>query len=352
LRKRLASFPSSIAWLYLNGGHLLLIQFPRKYLRTGSATLTIVLATLIGTCSTAHDASNARGSIGQVNVINQSYPTSCAEEDNIDLEFVSKNIVKFSVRATHPSYIEYISLEQSKPDFHGCPISDRGSVDSGVPQKITLYRTPEIWLVGYRFLKFWRSNAVPVIVGDRREVGLQLIQMWIKYKDRAEEILAFYPPDGYWRLRPLPYGEMRRTAYGSSLLIGPVERDARRPYVAIKQVLYDPPGQSFRLDFDGGGSATLKLLNIDQQECAISVAFTGLLPKDRPFAAIRSMFVDEGHSDAARIAWEADRPAEPVLSFQNRNVSSLWVGRSIQSKHNNTAPDLLISNFVLKSAER
>ena len=45
--------------------------------------------------------------------------------------------------------------------------------------------------------------------------------------------MVLYPPDGYWRARPLPFEDMRWTAYGSSFLVGPVETQ-ERPIVAFE----------------------------------------------------------------------------------------------------------------------
>lgn len=325
-----------------------LIQFPPARLRFATPWLPLATAVFAGICSSPCDS--RAGAIGQVEVVNLSHPTACAEEDNVDLEFMSSAIVGFTVRATQPSYIANISSELSKPDFRNCPTG--GGAPSAAPQKVMLYQSPAVQLVGYRFAHFWRSNAVPVSVGERREVGLQLLQLWVKYNETREEILAFYPPDGYWRLRPLPYSATRRASYGSSIVIGPVERAARRPYVAIKRVVFDPRDRSFRLDFDGGGSARLKLLGIDRQECALSVVFAGPFPRGRPFAAVRSMFVDERHADAARIAWQPDDATQGILSFKTRRVSRMWIGRTAESMHNNTAPDLSIGNFVLGNASR
>ena len=293
---------------------------------------------------------DASGMNGQVRVINRSHPSPCAEEDNVDLEFENPHIVGFRVRASYPAYINNLSSAQLTPDFHGCAFDygrEPGSPQPQLPHEITFYESPEIWLVGVEVPNFWRPNQVPVVVGDRRAYA-PLVQVWVKSKSGGEQIMAFYPPDGYWRLRPLPYGKMRLTGYGSSILVGPVERVDERPYVAIKQVVFDPPSRSFRLDFAAGGSATLKLLDMDDRECTISVSFTGPLPKDRPFAAVRSMFRNETDADVARIAWAKDRPAELVTSFPGGTVSSLWLGRLLQSRHNNTAPDHLFSDFVLR----
>lgn len=324
-------------------------------MRIGCVGLAILAAAVIGIHVHAHVAGedvagDARGATGQVNVVNRSHFSPCVEEDNVDLEFESRNIAGFTVRASFPSYMEKISSEQLAPNFHGCSFdysSKHGGPKPKLPQEITFYKSPEIWLVGVEVPDFWRPNQVPVVVGNRRAYA-PLVQVWVLSNGRGEQVMAFYPPDGYWRFRPLPYGKMRLTAYGSSILFGPVERGAERPYVAIKQVAFDPPSRSFRLDFDAGGSATLKLLAVDDHQCTISVSFAGPMPTDRPFAAVRSMFMDEGYADIARIAGAKDQPAELVSSFQGGKVSRLWMGRSVESRHNNTAPDHVFSDFILK----
>jgi hypothetical protein len=320
-------------------------------IRIGCAGLTILAAAFVGIHFHAPVASEERSATGEVNVINRSHPTACAEEDNVDLELVSKTITGFTVRVSHPSYIQNITSQRSRSDFHNCSFGNgtsAGNAENRAPQKIIFYQSPEIRLVGLKFASFWRRPVVPVIVDGHRELGAQLIQLWVRSGDSEEEVLAFYPPDGYWRFRPLPYGKLRLTAYGSSVLFGPVERGGGRPYVGIKQVVFDPPSRSFRLDFDAGGSATVKLLAIDDHACTISVSFAGPLPRDLPFAAVRSMFMDEGHADVARIAWAKDQPAELVSAFHGGMVSRLWMGRLVESRHNNTAPDHLFSDFILR----
>ena len=118
--------------------------------------------------------------------------------------------------------------------------------------------TPDFWLTGYTFpaKAFWRAPTVPVRVGDRVENGFHLVQLWMNYRQRAEEIMAFYPPDGYWRARPLPFEEMRWTAYGSSFLIGPVEVQ-QRPIVDLEEIAFEPETRTFVLKFKRGGTARI-----------------------------------------------------------------------------------------------
>ena len=322
----------------------------RGDLRLGRTTFLLIAALFAAFYLHSSAVCHASEATGLVKVINKSHRTGCVEEDNVDLEFESRNIAGFTIRASYPSYMGNISTEKLKPNFHGCPFDfsrGPGSPKRALPQEITFYKSPRIWLVGVEDPNFWRPNQVPVIVGGRREYA-PLVQVWISSKGKGEQIMAFYPADGYWRLRPLPYGKMRLTSYGSSVLVGPVENDAGRPYVAIKEIRFDPPTRSFRLDFVDGGWARLTLRKVDAHECTLAVAFAGALPTGRPFAAVRSMFVDENYADVARIVWKKDQPAEPVLAFKSRRVSSLWMGRTTESMHNNTAPDHLFSDFFFK----
>ena len=88
---------------------------------------------------------------------------------------------------------------------------------------------------------------VPVRVGDRVESGVQLLQLWVRAHDRAEEVLVLYPQDGYWRARPLPPENLKWSAYGSSFMIGPIEFE-QRPLVTIREIVFEPGTKTFRLD--------------------------------------------------------------------------------------------------------
>src|SRR5205807_6645024 len=125
-------------------------------------------------------------------------------------------------------------------------------------RRITIFETEDWQLIGHKLPNFWRNNAVAVRVGDRVEAGIHLLQLWTRFQERAEEVLVLYPPDGYWRARPLPPAHLRWSAYGSSFLIGP-EEISGRPLVDIKDIAFDPATRAFRLAFARGGGATLRL---------------------------------------------------------------------------------------------
>ena len=193
----------------------------------------------------------------QVRVENKSVPELCAEKDNIEIDFISSRIRGLQVQAVHPSYINTIVSDRWAPDWSSCDLSPDPKAFSQARRR-TFWESPEFWLTGYTFPSFWRPNDVPVRVGDRVERGFHLVQVWMWYRERAEEILVFYPPDGYWRARPLPFEDMRWTAYGSSFLVGPVETQ-ERPIVDLQEIVVEPETRSFTLKFQRGGEARISI---------------------------------------------------------------------------------------------
>ena len=282
-----------------------------------------------------------------VDVINASEPTLCAEKDNVYLKLQSGEARHFTVAATHPAYIGTIVQDRWAPDFTHCDMSNDPSFKFD-KRRLTIYETEEWWLVGLTFPSFWRGNQVPVRVGNRVETGFHLLQLWTWRDGRADEVLVLYPADGYWRARPLPPQNLRWSAYGSSFLVGPVET-AGRPFVDIRDVAFDPATRTFTLNFTRGGSATLRLDKLDQDRLQLDVTLGAPIAADRPFAALRSMFVTEGNADVAHVgmrikdgqAWTQT----PVMDFKRGSATELWAGRLAPSRHNTSAPDMVFGNF-------
>ncbi|MBV9246243.1 MAG: hypothetical protein JO366_15690 [Methylobacteriaceae bacterium] len=282
-----------------------------------------------------------------VAVANNSRPELCTEKDNIDLELSSPEVRSFQIQAVHPAYIGTIVADRRQPDFTSCDMSQDPAYFANA-KRVTFWETPDFWLIGYTFPSFWRPNTVPFRVGNRVEHGLDLVQFWMRYQERGEEVLVVYPPDGDWRARPLPPPHLRWTAYGASFLVGPVEMQGR-PIVALKEIAFDPDTHMFTMTFARGGSATLRIATIDQDRMVIEAALSGDLPPGLPFAALRSMYTTEFNADIARLAWRTKDGAgwgeAPVMMFPGGPVTELWAGRTLPSRHNLSAPDMAFSLF-------
>jgi len=282
-----------------------------------------------------------------IEIVNASEPTLCAEQDNIYLKLVASEVRRFAIEAVHPAYIGTIVADRAAPDFRNCDMS-RDPVHKSEPRRVTLYETLEWQLVGMTFPSFWRPSEIPVRVGNRVETGLHLLQVWMRFQERAEEVLVLYPADGYWRARPLPPPHLRWSAYGSSFLVGPVEA-ASRPLVDIKEIAFDPETRTFRTIFARGGAATVRLEAIDQERIVLDVGLDPPVAPERPFAALRSMFVTEVNADVAQIGWRAPGTQswrqEPVMDFKRATALELWAGRTVTSRHNLSAPDMVFRDF-------
>jgi hypothetical protein len=281
-----------------------------------------------------------------VEIENASNPTLCAETDNVYLKLTSGQVRRFTIEATHPAYIGTIVADDTAPDFRHCDMSG-DPVHQSQPRRVTLYETPELQLVGLTYPSFWRADNVPVRVGTRVERGLHLLQLFVHFEERSEEVLVLYPPDGYWRARPLPPRHLRASAYGSSFLIGPIE-PAERPYVDLREVSFDPATRAFTLAFAHGGNAVLRLDTVDRAHIKLDVTFDTTIAA-QPFAALRSMFVTETNADVAQVAWLPQDAraytAMPVMNLQKATTTELWTGRRLPSRHNTSAPDLSFSTF-------
>jgi hypothetical protein len=290
-------------------------------------------------------ATEERGMV--IEVVNESEPTLCAEKDNVYLKLIASDVRRFTIEAVHPAYVGTIVADRAAPDFRNCDMS-RDPVHKAEPRRVTLYETLEWQLVGLTFPSFWRPSQIPVRVGNRVETGLHLLQVWMRFQERAEEVLVLYPADGYWRARPLPPAHLRWSAYGSSFLVGPVETTGR-PLVDIREITFDPGTRTFRTVFARGGAATVRLETIDQERIVLDVGLDPPAAAERPFAALRSMFVTEVNADVAQVGW---RPRgsqswrqEPVMDFKRANAVELWAGRTVPSRHNLSAPDMVFRDF-------
>lgn len=313
----------------------------RKFVRFFALIRCIITSLALLLCAPARAAEI------EVSATNHSGPVLCAEKDNVDLDLASPDVRSLRIQAVHPVYIGTIVADRWAPDFTSCDMTHDPAFVAKA-RRITFWETPEFWLTGYTYPSFWRPGNVPFRVGDRVENGLHLVQLWMLHQERAEEILVVYPPDGYWRARPLPPAHLRWSAYGSSFLLGPVEV-RERPMVALKDMAFDPETRTFTLNFEAGGSATLKVSKVDQDRIVLEAKFSGPMPGGLPFAALRSMYATDFNNDVARVAWRTKAGAgwgeSPVMTFPGAALTEIWAGRTQPSRHNLSAPDMVFSHF-------
>lgn len=283
-----------------------------------------------------------------VRATQHSVPTLCAEEDNVDIRFVSTVVRRFRVEAVHPAVIGTIVRDTTAPDFTNCTITDRDDFRF-TPRRVVMHEDRRLRVVGITFDKFWRPESVPFSIGDRRETGFHLVQLfWKPGLRRPYEFLVLYPVDGYWRIKPIPPPHLTDIVYGSSLLIGPIEV-IQRPVVNLSEIRFDPATMTFDLTFRAGGTGRVRVDKVDRERVALDVTL-GQSAGDRPFAGLRSMYVTRTNADGAEIAWRqagANRWQEaPVMDFSGGQGVDFWIGRSVPSRHNTSSPDHTVAGFA------
>jgi len=307
--------------------------------------LALALALLTAGAAAAQDLS--------VVAVNASKRTRCAETDNINVTLQSPEVGSFRIEAVHPHYLKSLTADSTAPDFKTCDMS-RDPVVRSTPRQVVLYDAGAWKLVGIAYESFWRAAQTPVTVGDRTEEGLHLLQLWTRGRARDEEVLVLYPSDGYWRARVLapeklgwPVNPILPTAYGSSFLVGPIEEEGR-PFVDIDNVHFYPDIATLIVTFKRGGRALVRVASLTDQRTTLQVTLDPV--PDRPFAALRSMYVSDDVNDVARLSWRTGgRQIESsVMRFTRARVTELWAGRAKRSHHNTSAPDMLFGSFRAK----
>ncbi|TCT08129.1 hypothetical protein [Aquabacter spiritensis] len=281
-----------------------------------------------------------------VEVRNDSAAVLCAEKDNVALTFSASAVRRFRIEAVHPAYLGTLRADRTAPDWTQCDMSGDPRVPAK-PRTEILYSSAKYRLVGFTFASFWRPATVPVEVGGRSYEGLHMVQLFVATPRGRYEALVFYPPDGYWRARPLPPPHLKEAAYGSSFLVGPVEVEGR-PVVRLKAVAFDPATATFTLGFAAGGSAKMRIAELNSERQALDIGFSAPV-EGRPFAALRSMYVTAFNNDAAAVAVKPPDAAgwleSPIMAFPGGPVLELWAGRVAPSRHNTSAPDMVFGPF-------
>lgn len=290
-------------------------------------------------------------------IVNASRPTRCAEEDNVYVKLHADGVRTLRIEARHPPYAGGLRVDSYAPDFTGCNFDEQSHPSDPrytfTPKRVILWESDRYLLVGNTHETFWRPDEVSFVVNGKVEPQIHLVQMYLK--DPAEpklgrhQFLVLYPPDGYWRAKPIPTLPLNYGVYGTSFLVGPVEEQAR-PIVEIARVEFVPSTLTFHLTYDDGSRGHMRLLEVDREKVALAYSHDRALPKERPIAAIRSMYVGPDMADTAEVTFrsERERPptTKPLPMFVRERATEVRFGRSVPSRHNASAPDIWFGGFT------
>jgi hypothetical protein len=307
------------------------LRIPLSVARAAAAGGLIVLTTPLAT-GLPHAASLESSSWAE----NNSYTTTCAEEDNVNVPIFAPDVKGFRVVATHPTY--EVGVDNCDPDFSGCDFGDGGTAVQE-PDSCTELSNDGITVVEACLVPdWWRPYSMSVVAGEQAASGHYLrIYRKIAGEDSWPQFLVLYE-DGNMRLKPHPPEGRPDVCFGSSAIIGAATLDTR-PYVDIEEVEVNVEALSLEITYRDGGEAHVNL-SVNRIDAVAEVA-VGYETTGNPVAIFRSMWVADGNSDVDHV--EAEQGESPILGGWTSFQGPWWLfHREVRSTHNTSAPDFLV----------
>ncbi len=158
------------------------------------------------------------------------------------------------------------------------------------------------------------------------------------------QFLVLYA-DGNLRLIPHPPLGHSSVCFGASVIIGPAETSVR-PIAEISSVSYQPSNNTLTIAYRQGGSAELNM-SVDRTAAVVMVD-VNYPTNELPFATFRSMFVDEGNCDTAKVTILDNGflvSDSNVLDAAQSSGNEFVFYREDPSVHNMSGPDIRIGDF-------
>ena len=285
--------------------------------------------------------------------VNASYSTTCAEYDNVTYAFYGP-AASFTVTATHPIYP--VTDYTSGADFSGCGPS---TPDPVYPASLPRLGPEKILDNGINYMlitrgdSFWRPQGMTVRVnGTNGGNDIHFLEIGEKIPDANEWPVVFVLySDGNVRLVPFHTKSGSDPKFGTSVIIGPANEDAR-PYCDIDTVNYITATKTLNVTYRQGGSASIKIEKITRSSATLKVTVN--YPASAPFCTVRSMYVTENNCDCARIKWKTSDGAtrdSGVMALTEDAAGKEWFFyRATPSIHNQSAPDIRIKVGASRSA--
>lgn len=273
---------------------------------------------------------------------NLCYPTTCAEEDNINIPLIGDQVHQFRITATHPVYD--IEVDNCAADFSGC--SQRPSLAPTAVTCHTLYDDGTNVFSVCSDTEWWLPNEMTVTIGGESATGHRLV--WnskIAGENSWPEVLVLYQ-DGNLRLKPQPPLGINDVCFGSSVIVGPATPDSLRPFVEIEQITINPSKLSLAVLYSDGTTSQLDLaVNREKAEVTVLANYD----TSESFATFRSMYVTEENADVARVTTTVgdyallDVSPTAWLPAWSSLAGPYWFFyRQQSSSHNTSAPDIRI----------
>jgi hypothetical protein len=274
---------------------------------------------------------------------NNSVSTLCAEEDNINIPLYGM-LSKFVIEATHPGY--EVTTYDCPPNFTNCPPLS-GTDYEFIPAQLKLY-DDGIWVVwAYRLSHFWRPHGMTASAHagpSLEDTHYIAVSKKIAGDNSWPQFMVLYA-DGNLRLIPQPPLGHSSVCFGASVIIGPVQNSIR-PIAEINSVSYQPSDNTLTIIYRQQGSAKLSA-SVDRTLASVTIDVNYPV-NELPFATFRSMFVDQGNCDTAKVSIMDNGSLVSdfnILEAGQITGDEFDFYRTMPSSHNMSAPDIKLKDF-------
>ncbi len=267
---------------------------------------------------------------------NDSYPTPCAEEDNVNVPLFARAAERWRITATHPAYA--IGTDNCATDFSGCSATPGGA--SGLRDSCTkMYDDGTTIVEGCTMPSWWRPYRMTIRVGEASgDYHYLRLYRQVEGERSWPQFLVLYQ-DGYLRLIPHPPVGRTSVCFGSSVIVGPA-LPSTRPYVDLREVTVAPAALALDLAYRAGGTAHVALA-VDRTQAAATVDVHYPYGPTAPLAIFRSMYVADGNADVDHI--QNPLGSYPILGTWRELPGPWWAfSRAAWSRHNTSAPDIRV----------
>ncbi|MBA3313867.1 MAG: hypothetical protein H0T47_11355 [Planctomycetaceae bacterium] len=269
--------------------------------------------------------------------LNRSTPTSCAEEDNINVPIFGPGVSQFVIEAGLPEYD--ISEDNCVSNWSNCPQEQLPDFAALRPDEVeTVYDDGTYVLEVGRTMDWWNGLSMSVVVGDLAAQAHYLrLYKRVPGKSLWPQVLVLYQ-DGNMRLIPHPPSRKEKLCFGSSIVVGPVQ-GTERPIAPIREVRFHPGELRFQVRYVKPGTADLVATTTPYvTRVTVNVGYEA--DADTPLAAFRSMWVEDCNADVSHL--ETGDGEFPIMSWTRASGTYWRFFRKSYSVHNTSAPDIAV----------
>lgn len=270
---------------------------------------------------------------------NNSYKTTCPEQDNINVPIFGAQVTRFQVTATHPTYA--VGADNCAPNFSGCSLALHPLVQTPSDSCTKLLDDGINVVEGCTVQNWWRPYTMQIqVAAQHGNYHYLVISRKIQGANEWPQFFVLYE-DSYMRLIPQPPVGRSSVCFGSSVIIGPASAVfSQRPYADIQGIQVNPSTMALDVSYKVGGTSHVSLA-VDRTHATAQIDVNYTTTNKIPFAIFRSMYIADGKADVDHV--QTAKGDLPIQSNWQSLVGQWWFfHRTTRSNHNTSAPDIRI----------